>query len=128
MKAMLTRMIITMSVILSYTAVSPVMLAAKENWQALDGFTPLISQMSQFSERYVVIPFVNHEEELTAAVFFAATCDFTGCELERRAGYAITNPAGSDVKLYIDPRDPELIDLVQEFSMRRPIRNGSNFY
>jgi hypothetical protein len=112
-----------MLVLLSFSAVSPVSLAAKENWQALEGFTPLLGEMTQFSERYVVIPFINQEENMTAAVFFAATCDSVGCELERRAGYAITNPEGSDVKLYIDPRDRELIALVQEFSMSRLNQN-----
>ena len=123
MKAILGKMIIAMLVLLSFSAVSPVSLAAKESWQALEGFTPLLSEMTQFSERYVVIPFINQEENMTAAVFFAATCDSEGCELERRAGYAITNPEGSDVKLYIDPRDRELIALVQEFSMSRFYQN-----
>jgi hypothetical protein len=118
-KAILGKMIIAMVVLMSFSAVSPVSLAAKENWQALEGFTPLLSEMTQFSQRYVVIPFVNQEDNMTAAVFFAATCDSAGCALERRAGYAITNPEGSDVKLYIDPRDRELIALVQEFSMSR---------
>ena len=87
------------------------------------GLYPLLSEMTQFSERYVVIPFINQDENMTPAVFFAATCDSEGCELERRAGYAITNREGSDVKLYIDPRDRELIALVQEFSMSRFYQN-----
>jgi hypothetical protein len=36
-------------------------------------------------------PYVNREEALTAAVFFAAHCDIAGGAVERRAGYAITN-------------------------------------
>ena len=51
MKAILGKMIIAMLVLLSFSAVSPVSLAAKENWQALEGFTPLLGEMTQFSER-----------------------------------------------------------------------------
>jgi len=119
MKAFLTKTIITTLVLLSFTTLPASTLNAKENWQALDGFTPVPSKMIRFSEDYVVIPYVNREQSLMAAVFFAATCDIAGCELERRAGYAISNAEGSDVKLYIDPRDRALIALVHQFSLTR---------
>ena len=117
MKAFLTKTIITTLVLLSFTTLPASTLNAEENWQALDGFTPVPSKMVRFNEDYVVIPYVNREQSLVAAVFFAATCDIAGCELERRAGYAITNPEGSDVKMYIDPRDRDLIALVHQFSL-----------
>lgn len=123
MKTFLTKTIITTLVLLSCTALSASRLDAKENWQALDGFTPVVSEMTRFGEGYVVIPYVNPEEALVAAVFFAATCNITGCDLVRRAGYAITNAEGSDVKLYIDPRDRALIALVHQFSLTRIDRN-----
>ena len=117
MKTLLTKFIITTLVLLSCTALPASALDPEDNWQALDGFTPMPSKMVRFSEDYVVIPYVNREQSLVAAVFFAATCDIAGCELERRAGYAITNPEGSDVKMYIDPRDRDLIALVHQFSL-----------
>ena len=117
MKTLLTKIIITTLVLLSCTALPASALNPEDNWQALDGFTPMPSKMVRFSEDYVVIPYVNREQSLVAAVFFAATCDIAGCELERRAGYAITNPEGSDVKMYIDPRDRDLIALVHQFSL-----------
>ena len=117
MKANLAKMIIATLVLLSCTALPASALNAEENWQALDGFTPLPSKMTRFGEDYVVIPYVNREQSLMAAVFFAARCDIAGCELERRAGYAITNAEGSDVRMYIDPRDRDLIALVHRFSL-----------
>jgi len=38
-------------------------------------------------------------------------------------GYAITNPEGSDVKLYVDPRDRALIAMVHRFSLSGLQRN-----
>lgn len=119
MKTFLSKTIITTLVWLSCTALSASRLDAKENWQALYGFTPVISEMTRFGEGYVVVPYVNPEQALMAAVFFTANCNTTGCDLERRAGYAITNAEGSDVKLYIDPRDRALIALVHQFSLAR---------
>jgi len=116
MKGNLAKMIITTLVLLSCTALPAGALNAEENWQVLDGFTPLPSKMTRFGEDYVVMPYVNRDQSLMAAVFFAASCDIAGCELERRAGYAITNAEGSDVKMYIDPRDHALIALVHRFS------------
>lgn len=117
MKTNLSRTIITTLFLLSCAALPASALNPEDNWQALDGFTPVVSKMTRFSEDYVVIPYVNREQSQVAAVFFAATCDLAGCELERRAGYAITNPEGSDVRMYIDPRDRDLIALVHRFSL-----------
>lgn len=117
MKTFLTKIVIMTLFLLLCAALPASALNPEDNWQALDGFTPMPSKMIRFSEDYVVIPYVNREQSLMAAVFFAATCDFAGCELQRRAGYAITNPEGSDVKMYIDPRDRDLIALVHQFNL-----------
>ena len=78
MKANLAKMIITTLVLLSCTALPASALNAEENWHALDGFTPLPSKMIRFGEDYVVIPYVNREQSLMAAVFFAATLRYRG--------------------------------------------------
>jgi len=117
MKTFLTKTIVATLVLLSCTAFPVSALNPEGNWQALNGFTPLPSRLARFGKDYVVIPYVNTEKSLMAAVFFAAACDIAGCELERRAGYAITNPEGSDVRIYIDPRDRDLIALVHQFSL-----------
>jgi hypothetical protein len=116
MKAFLIKMIITMLVLLLCTPLPASALKLEGNWQELDGFTPLPSKLTRFGKDHVVIPYINPEKSLMAAVFFAAACDIAGCELERRAGYVISNPEGSDVKMYIDPRDRDLIALVHQFS------------
>lgn len=53
MKANLTKMIVTTLVLLGCMALSAGPLNAKENWQALDGFTPLTSELTQFGKNYV---------------------------------------------------------------------------
>ena len=117
MKTILTKTIITVLFLLSFTALLVRPLDARENWQALDGFTPASTEMVQLGDHYVAVPFVNHEQSLMAAVFFTANCDVAGCAVERRAGYAITNAEGSDVQLYIEPRERGLIALVRQFNL-----------
>jgi hypothetical protein len=86
--------------------------SAEQDWAILDGFTPLPRSLTRFGEHYVAVPYVNRKEQLLAAVFYYATCDGQGCELQHRAGYAITNAQGSDTRLYVEPEDQELIDLI----------------
>ena len=117
MKTVLAKIITSAFFLLSFTVFSVWPLDARENWQALDGFTPASTEMIQVGDHYVVVPFVNHQESLMAAVFFTANCDVAGCAVERRAGYAITNAEGSDVQLYIEPRERELIALVRQFNL-----------
>ena len=93
-------------------------LGAQDPWQFLDDFTPLPSSLTRISERYVAMIFVNRDEQLTAAVIFAATCSATDCELTHRAGYAMVNPEGSHTRLYVNPEDEELKELLTSVSLR----------
>lgn len=86
--------------------------SAEQDWAILAGFTPLPRSLTRFGEHYVAVPYVNREEQLLAAVFFYATCDGRGCELQHRAGYAITNAQGSNIRLYVEPEEEELIALI----------------
>jgi len=62
--------------------------------------------------------FVNPDEQLMAAVIFAATCSATDCELEHRAGYAVVNEESSNTRLYVNPEDEELKALLTSISFR----------
>ena len=93
-------------------------LGAQDPWDALDNFTPLPSSLTRISERYVAMIFVNRDEQLTAAVIFAATCGATDCDLEHRAGYAVVNPEGFNTRLYVNPDDEELKELLTSISVR----------
>jgi hypothetical protein len=93
-------------------------LGAQDPWDALDNFTPLPSSLTRISERYVAMIFVNRDEQLTAAVIFAATCGATDCDLKHRAGYAVVNPEGFNTRLYVNPDDEELKELLTSISVR----------
>ena len=93
-------------------------LSAQDPWQFLDEFTPLPSSLTRISERYVAMLFVNRDAQLTAAVIFAATCGAVDCELSHRAGYAVVNPEGSNTRLYVNPDDDELKELLTSISIR----------
>ena len=93
-------------------------LGAQDPWQFLDNFTPMPSSLTRISERYVAMIFVNRDEQLTAAVIFAATCGAVDCELKHRAGYAVVNPEGSNTRLYVNPDDQELKELLTSISVR----------
>ena len=79
--------------------------SAEQAWEILDGLTPLPRSLTRLGDHYVAVPFVNRQEQLLAAVLFYATCDGGGCELQHRAGYAITNAQGCDVRLYVEPEE-----------------------
>ena len=93
-------------------------LGAQDPWQLLDNFTPLPSSLTRISERYVAMIFVNPDEQLMAAVIFAATCSATDCELKHRAGYAVVNQESSNTRLYVNPEDEELKELLTSISVR----------
>ena len=86
--------------------------SAEQDWEILDGFTPLTRSLTRLGEHYVAVAYVNRQEQLLAAVFFYVTCDGQGCELQRRAGYAITNAQGSNLRLYVEPEEQELVELI----------------
>ena len=95
-----------------------VSLGAQDPWQFLGNFTPLPSSLTRIAERYVAMIFVNRDEQLMAAVIFEATCIADSCDLNHRAGYAVVNAEGSNTRLYIDPQEEELKELLAAISAR----------
>jgi hypothetical protein len=69
--------------------------------------------LTQMGEHYIAVPFVDRDRKLLAAVFFFATCDLGGCELHRRAGYAITDRQGTFFRLYVEPQEEELLAFIR---------------
>ena len=104
--------------LLSLGLMPAVGLGAQDPWKVLDNFTPLPSSLTRIAERYVAMIFVNRDEQLMAAVFFDATCFADSCELNHRAGYAVVNAEGSNTRLYVEPQDEELKDLLTSISAR----------
>ena len=93
-------------------------LEAQDPWNFLDRFTPLPASLTRIGERYVAMMFVNRDEQLMAAVFFDASCFADNCELNHRAGYAVVNAEGSYTRLYVDPQEEELKELLTSISAR----------
>ena len=118
MKAGLKRYLHAIILALPFGLAPVANLGAQDPWQFLDNFTPMPSSLTRISERYVAMIFVNRDEQLTAAVIFAATCGAVDCELKHRAGYAVVNPEGSNTRLYVNPDDQELKELLTSISVR----------
>lgn len=110
--------ILGMILLLSLGLMPAVSLAAQDPWKFLENFTPLPNSLTRIAERYVAMIFVNRDEQLMAAVFFDATCFADSCELNHRAGYALVNAEGSYTRLYVDPQEEELKDLLTSISAR----------
>lgn len=110
--------ILGMTLLLSLGLMPAVSLGAQDPWKVLDNFTPLPSSLTRIAERYVAMILVNRDEQLMAAVFFDATCFADSCELNHRAGYAVVNAEGSNTRLYVEPQDEELKDLLTSISAR----------
>jgi hypothetical protein len=110
--------ILRIILLLSLILMPAVSLGAQDPWKVLDNFTPLPSSLTRIAERYVAMIFVNRDEQLTAAVFFDATCVADSCELNHRAGYAVVNAEGSYTRLYVDPQEEELKKLLTSISAR----------
>ncbi|MGE5818208.1 MAG: hypothetical protein ACM37Z_09310, partial [Deltaproteobacteria bacterium] len=85
---------------------------AQDPWKFLEGFTPLPKSLTRVGEHYVAVLFVNRDEQLVAAVFFNASCVPASCEIHHRAGFAVVNEAGLNTRLYVEPSEKELIDLM----------------
>ena len=94
----------------------------EDPWKFLEDFTPLPSSMTRIGEHYVAMLFENREERLLAAVIFKAQCSAARCELDHRAGYAVSNARGSNTRVYVDPGEDELIALMELISSRYPNR------
>jgi hypothetical protein len=100
------------AVLLSLTIVPTLSVGAEDPWKVLDGFTPVPRSLTRVGEHYVGMLFVNREERLVAAVIFNATCADADCRLNHRAGFAVTNAEGSNTRLYVDPREKELMEIM----------------
>jgi len=87
-------------------------LGAEDPWNFLDGFTPVPRSLTQIAEHYVAMLFVQREQRLFAAVIFNASCVAGQCELHQRAGYAVADEEGSTTRLYVEPRETELMALI----------------
>jgi hypothetical protein len=122
MKSRLKKYLRAIILSLSLGLMPAVSLGAQDPWQFLDNFTPVPSSLTRISERYVAMIFVNRDEQLSAAVIFAANCSATDCELNYRAGYAVVNPEGSHTRIYVNPDDEELKELLTSISVRYPAK------
>jgi hypothetical protein len=119
MKSTLRGHIVGMILSLSLGLMPAASLGAQQDpWQLLENFTPLPSSLTRIAERYVAMIFVNRDEQLMAAVIFDATCLADSCELNHRAGYAVVNAEGSNTRLYVDPQEEELKELLIAISAR----------
>jgi len=118
MKSRLRRTILGMILSLSLGLMPAVSLGAQDPWQFLENFTPLPSSLTRIAERYVAMIFVNRDEQLMAAVIFDATCIAGSCELNHRAGYAVVTAEGSNTRLYVEPEEEELKELLTLISAR----------
>ena len=77
MKSRLKKYLGAIILSLSLGLMPAVSLGAQDPWQFLDNFTPVPSSLTRISERYVAMIFVNRDEQLSAAVIFAANCSAT---------------------------------------------------
>jgi hypothetical protein len=102
----------TAILLLSLTVVPALSRGAEDPWQFLDDFTPVPLSLTRIGKQYVAMLFVQREQGLFAAVIFNASCVAGQCELHQRAGYAVANAEGSNTRLYVEPRETELMALI----------------
>ena len=110
--------------LLSLTVVPSRSRGAEDPWDFLDGFTPVPRSLTRIGEHYVAMLFVNREQGLLAAVIFNASCVADQCELHQRAGYAVASAEGSNTRLYVEPRETELMALIGAIYTRYSGRFG----
>ena len=118
MKPRVLILMFTAMLLLSLTVVPSLSRGAEDPWQYLDDFTPLPRSLTQIGEHYVAMLFVQREQRLLAAVIFNASCVAGQCELHRRAGYAVANEEGSNTRLYVEPKEKELMELMGSIYVR----------
>jgi hypothetical protein len=112
MKSTMTRHFSEMLLLLSLILMPVPSHGAQDPWKVLDDFTPLPKSLTRIAEHYVAVIFVNRNEQLAAAVFFNASCVAESCEIHRRAGFAVMDAAGLNTRLYVEPNEEELIELM----------------
>lgn len=114
----------TAILLLSLTVVPSLSRGAEDPWNFLDSFTPVPRSLTRIGEHYVAMLHVNREQRLFAAVIFNASCDAGQCELHQRAGYAVANAEGSNTRLYVEPRETELMALIGAIYAQNSRRSG----
>ena len=110
--------------LLSLTVVPSRSRGAEDPWDFLDGFTPVPRSLTRIGEHYVAMLFVKREQRLFAAVIFNASCVAGHCELYQRAGYVVANAEGSNTRLYVEPRETELMALIGAIYAQNSGRSG----
>ena len=116
MKSSMKRHLVAAMLLLSLTFAPGLSLGAEDPWKFLEDFTPLPKSLTRIAENYVAVLFENREQQLLAAVIFKASCFAASCEINHRAGYAVANVQGSNTRLYVEPNEEELIDLMGAIS------------
>ena len=124
MKPRVLILMFTAILLLSLTVVPSLSRGAEDPWNFLDGFTPVPRSLTRIGEHYVAMLFVNREQGLLAAVIFNASCVADQCELHQRAGYAVASAEGSNTRLYVEPRETELMALIGAIYTRYSGRFG----
>jgi len=124
MKPRVLILLFTAILLLSLTVVPSLSRGAEDPWNFLDGFTPVPRSLTQIGEHYVAMLFVKREQGLFAAVIFNASCGAGQCELHQRAGYAVANAEGSSTRLYVEPRETELMALIGAIYAQYSGRSG----
>jgi len=124
MKPRVLILMFTAVLLLSLTVVPSLSGGAEDPWNFLDGFTPVPRSLTRIGEHYVAMLFVNREQGLLAAVIFNASCVADQCELHQRAGYAVASAEGSNTRLYVEPRETELMALIGAIYTRYSGRFG----
>jgi hypothetical protein len=112
MKTTVTRTIFVVFVLLAIILTPLASHSAPDPWAFLEGFQPLPSSLTRLTDRYVAVIYVKRDEQLVAAVFFNANCAISSCELLHRAGFAAVNAAGSDSRVFVEPDEKELLDVL----------------
>jgi len=118
MKARVLILMLTAILLLSLTIVPSPSRGAEDPWEFLDGFTPVPRSLTRIGEHYVAMLFVQREQGLFAAVIFNASCGAGQCELRQRAGFAVANAEGSNTRLYVEPKEKELMELMGSIYVR----------
>ena len=111
-----TKLFLALLVVIALALAPAPSRGGEDPWEFLDGFTPLPESMTRIAEHYVAMIYVNRGEQLVAAVFFNASCIPISCELHHRAGFAAVNSAGSNTRVYVEPDEAELLDIIANLS------------
>ena len=118
MKSIMRKYFLGAMLSLSLLCMPALTLGAEDPWKFLEDFTPLPKSLTRIAENYVAVLFENREQQLLAAVIFKASCFAASCEISHRAGYAVANVQGTNTRLFVEPNEEELIELMGAISVR----------